>query len=41
MGFPHGSAVKNPPANAGNRGLIPGWEEPTGWRATNPVYHNY
>ena len=24
MGFPGGSAVKNPPANAGDVGLIPG-----------------
>ena len=24
-GFPGGSAVKNPPANAGDAGLIPGW----------------
>ena len=24
MGFPGGSAVKNPPANAGDEGLIPG-----------------
>ena len=24
MGFPGGSVVKNPPANAGNMGLIPG-----------------
>ena len=24
MGFPGGSVVKNPPANAGDRGLIPG-----------------
>ena len=24
MGFPHGSVVKNPPANAGDVGLIPG-----------------
>ena len=23
--FPGGSAVKNPPANAGEAGLIPGW----------------
>ena len=23
-----GSAVKNPPANAGDAGLIPGWEDP-------------
>ena len=25
MGFPGGSVVKNPPANAGDVGLIPGW----------------
>ena len=25
--FPGGSAVKNPPANAGEAGLIPGWGE--------------
>ena len=24
MGFPGGSVVKNPPANAGNKGSIPG-----------------
>ena len=24
-GFPGGSALKNPPANAGDPGLIPGW----------------
>ena len=24
MGFPGGSAIKNPPANAGDSGLIPG-----------------
>ena len=28
MGFPGGSVVKNPPANAGDTGLIPGWEDP-------------
>ena len=27
VGFPGGSAVKNPPANAGNMGLIPGSEK--------------
>ena len=27
-GFPGGSAVKNPPMNAGDPDLIPGWEEP-------------
>ena len=26
--FPGGSAVKNPPANAGDVGLIPGWKDP-------------
>ena len=25
MGFPGGSVVKNPPANVGDMGLIPGW----------------
>ena len=29
-GFPGGSVVKNPPANAGNVGLIPGQEDPPG-----------
>jgi len=27
MGFPGGSVVKNPPADAGDAGLIPGWED--------------
>ena len=27
-GFPGGSVVKNPPANGGDAGLIPGWENP-------------
>ena len=26
-GFPSGSVVKNPPANAGDTGLIPDWED--------------
>ena len=30
LGFPSGSAVKNLPANAGDLGLIPAWEDP--WR---------
>ena len=29
-GFPDGSAGKNPPANAGDMGLIPGSEGPPG-----------
>ena len=28
MGFPGESAVKNPPAHAGDTGSIPGWEDP-------------
>ena len=28
MGFPGGSVVKNPPANASDMCLIPGWEGP-------------
>ena len=28
MGLPGGSAVKNPPANAGDKGSIPGQEDP-------------
>ena len=35
-GFPASSAVKNPPASAGNMGLIPVWEDPTR-RATKTV----
>ena len=27
-GFPGGSVVKNPPANAVAAGSIPGWEDP-------------
>ena len=27
-GFPGGTVVKNPPANAGDMGLIPCWEDP-------------
>ena len=28
LGFPGGSVVKNLPANAGDTGSIPGWEDP-------------
>ena len=44
-GFPGGSVVKNPPANAGYMGLVPGaGRDP--WslscrEATKPVGHNY
>ena len=27
-GFPDGSVVKNPLANAGDKGSVPGWEDP-------------
>ena len=41
-GYFHGGAVvKNPPANAGNTGLIPVWEDPTCHGAPKPVHHNY
>ena len=39
LGFPGGSVIKNPPANAGNMGLIPGQEDPTCHGATEPVCH--
>ena len=42
LGFPDGSMVKNPPANAGDirdMGSVPGWEDPLGraWQPT-PVF---
>ena len=40
-GFPAGSAVKNPPANAGETGSVPDLEELTCWGATEPMHHNY
>ena len=36
-GFPGGSVVKNPPANAGDKGLIPLQEDPTRHRATEQL----
>lgn len=41
QGFPGGSGVKNPPANAGDAGLIPDLEDPTRCGITNPVCGNY
>ena len=42
MGFPGGSAVKNLPANAGDKGLTPGLgRSPTRHGATKPVCFNY
>ena len=40
-GFPGSSEVKNPPANAGDEGLIPDRGSPTCHRATKPVHHSY
>ena len=40
-GFPGGTVVKNPPANAGDTGPSPGPEDPTCHGATKPVCHNY
>ena len=40
--FPGGSVVKNPPANAGNMGSIPGsGKKSTCHRAAKPVSHDY
>ena len=35
LGFPGGSVVKNPPANAGDVGLIHGWGRSPGGRNGN------
>ena len=43
MGFPGGSMVKNPPANAGdtgNAGSIPKWERSSGGGHGNPVQYS-
>ena len=37
MGFPDGSVVKNPPANAGDVGLIPESERTPGEGIGNPL----
>ena len=37
MGFPGGSVVKNPPANAGDAGLIPGSGRLPGEGNGNPL----
>ena len=39
--FPGGAVVKNPPAHAGDTGLILVWEDPTCRGAMKPVCHNY
>ena len=40
MDFPHGSMLKNPPANAGDAGLISGSERSTGGRDDNPLLYS-
>ena len=42
-GFPGGTVVKNPPANAGDGTRVQAlvWEDPICHRATKPVRHNY
>ena len=37
MGFPGGSAVKSPSANAGDAGSIPGWGRSPGEGHGNPL----
>ena len=40
MGFPGGSAVKNPSANVGDMGLIPGWGRSPGEGNGNPLQYS-
>ena len=40
MGFPGGSLVKNPPANAGDLGSIPGLGRSHGGRNGNPLHYS-
>ena len=40
QGFPGGSAVKNPPANAGHTGLIPGLGRSPGEGNGNPLQYS-
>ena len=37
QGFLGGSGIKNPPANAGDMGLIPGWRRSPGGGHDNPL----
>ena len=41
MGFPGGSVVKNPPANAGDTGSIPGLGRSPGGGHSNPLQYSY
>ena len=40
MGFPGGAVVKNPPANAGDTGLIPGSGRSPGEGNGNPLQYS-
>ena len=40
MGFPNGSVVKNPPANVGDTGLVPGLGRSLGERNGNPLHYS-
>jgi len=40
LGFPAGSALKNPPANAGDLGSIPGLERIPGEGNSNPLQYS-
>ena len=40
MGFPGGSVVKNPPANAGDVDLLPGWGRSPGEGNGNPLRYS-
>ena len=39
LGFPGGSVVKDPPANVGDAGLIPGWGRSPGEGNGNPLHY--
>ena len=41
MGFPGDSVVKNPPANTGDAGLIPGLGRSPGEGNGNPLQYSY
>ena len=41
MGFPDGSVVKNPPANAGDSGLISGWGRSPGERNDDSLQYSF
>ena len=41
MGFLDGSVLKNTPAQAGDAGLIPGWERSSGIGNGNPLQYSY